>query len=347
MRAVVFAGPGRVSVEDVPAPRIGAPDEAIVDVELTAICGSDLHLLDGKTPGMRRGSVIGHEFVGRLADAGEAVAGFEPGQRVLGSFLIACGRCGNCSKGRYNFCSERRALGLGTLTGDLDGAQAGSVKVPNASLNLKSAEGVPPQAAVFAGDVMATGFYGAELASPGPDELVLVLGAGPVGLFTAMALDARGARTAIADLDSKRASFAGELLGPARSIHLQQDLEPADQVAQAAGGPADVVVEAVGSVPALKTSMRVVRDGGRVVVLGVYGAERYDLPLGMAWVRGLDISFAGMANVHAHWDEALAAVAEGRLDPSRVISHRLPLDDAEEGYELFRSKEATKVVLEP
>jgi threonine dehydrogenase-like Zn-dependent dehydrogenase len=109
----------------------------------------------------------------------------------------------------------------------------------------------------------------------------------------------------------------------------------------------DVAFEVVGAVPALKSAMRAVRDGGVVVVVGVYGAERYELPLGRTWVRSLDLRFCGMANVHAHWDDALAAVGAGRIDPTPLITHRLALDDAVEGYDLFRARAAMKVVLTP
>ena len=120
----MFTGPGRVAVEDVPAPGVAEPGDVVVEVARTAICGSDLHLLHGKTPGMRPGSVIGHEFVGRVREAGASVTSVQEGDWVLGSFLIACGECSHCRSRRFNYCERRRALGLGSLTGDLDGAQA-------------------------------------------------------------------------------------------------------------------------------------------------------------------------------------------------------------------------------
>src|SRR3712207_3204027 len=115
MRAVVFAGPGRVAVEDVPMPRVAELGDVVVQVSRTAICGSELHLLHGKTPGMNPGSVIGHEFTGRIWEAGPAVKSVQEGDLVLGSFLIACGSCSHCTSARFNFCENRRALGLGSL----------------------------------------------------------------------------------------------------------------------------------------------------------------------------------------------------------------------------------------
>jgi threonine dehydrogenase-like Zn-dependent dehydrogenase len=124
--------------------------------------------------------------------------------------------------------------------------------------------------------------------------------------------------------------------------------EPFGEVAaRTEGRMADVAIEAVGAVPAVKTALRCVADGGRVTIVGVYGSERYELPMGIAWVRGLDLRFASMANVHAHWDDALSAVAEGAVDPTTVITHRMALDDAVEGYRAFEAREAIKVVLTP
>lgn len=345
MRAVVFAGKGKVAVDDVPEPVLQADDDAIVKVSKTSICASDLHLLDGKTPGMRKGSVIGHEYVGTILEAGSDAAELTEGSRVLGSFLIACGTCGPCRERRFNHCSERRALGLGRLTGDLDGAQAEYVRVPHARVNLKPLAGVysglPDEKALFGGDILATGFYAASLAAPGPGAAVAIVGAGPIGLLTAAAMPA-GADVLLLDLDPKRVAFARDLGFEAH----EATEEPHEVVRSVLGKLADVVVEAVGSVPAFRTALRCARDGGRIAVIGVYGAERYELPMGMVWIRGLELRFGGMANVQAHWDAALLEIAKGTVDATRLITHRLPLDEAARGYELFASREAVKVVLE-
>lgn len=350
MKAVVFAGAGRVAVEDVPLPRIAEPGDVVVEVHRTAICGSDLHLLNGKTPGMAPGSVIGHEFTGRVHEAGSEVTLVASGDLVLGSFLIACGRCSHCAARRFNFCTGRRALGLGSLTGDLDGAQAEYVRVPLADVNVKRLPGDSGDAgeerALFAGDILATGFYAAALGEVRPGETVAVVGAGPVGLFCALAARTAGARVLVLDVDPARVEFAFATYGLEGAV-AESDREAATAVGDLTGGPADVVFEAVGHTSAFKTSLRCARDGGRVVVVGVYGAERYELPMGMAWVRGLRLSFTGMANVQAHWEETLEAVERGAFDPTRVITHRMKLDDAEKGYELFAAREAMKVVMTP
>ena len=347
MRAVVYAGEGRVRVDDVPRPALEGPGDAIVEISLSAICGSDLHLLDGKTPGARPGAVIGHEFVGRVVDVGQG-AGMREGDRVVGSFLIVCGSCRECNAGRFNFCLNRRALGLGSLTGDLDGAQAEYVRVPNAGVNARTLpDELDDEHALFAGDILATGFYAAGLGEIAPEDTVVVIGAGPVGLCCALAARHRAPqRLLVLDSDPKRTAFARESV-ELEAIDVGETAAEAVVAGATEGAGADVVIEAVGAIPAFKSALRCARDGGRIVVVGVYGAERYELALGRSWVRGLDIRFAGMANVQAHWGHAVAALAAGELDPTRIVTHRLPLEDAETGYEMFRARDAMKVLLTP
>ncbi|MEA2477623.1 MAG: hypothetical protein QOC87_1822, partial [Actinomycetota bacterium] len=338
MRAVVYTGEQTVRVDEVPEPRLADARDAVVRVTKTSICASDLHLLSGKTQGMRAGGVIGHEFVGTIADAGDGTP-WNEGDRVLGSFLIACGNCTPCTMGRYNHCRERRALGLGELTGDLDGAQADFVRVPYADVNLRSisADKVPltEEQALFSGDILATGFYAASLARLSPDDVVAIIGAGPIGLCCALATRLAGSRVLVFDADPRRVEFATAL----GLVAVVVSGEPAESAARVAteGAGVDVAMEAVGSIDAFRSAMKCVRDGGRVVVVGVYGAERYGLSMGMTWIRGLDLVFTGMANVHAHWDDALDAIVDHRLNPAQLITHRLSLDDAVEGYELFGS----------
>jgi threonine dehydrogenase-like Zn-dependent dehydrogenase len=346
VRAVVFAGQGRVRVDDVPAPTVQEASDVVVRVKHSSICASDLHLLDGKTPGMREGGVIGHEFVGTVAEAGTA-SGFSEGADVIGSFLIVCGECAPCRRREFNFCKNRRALGLGALTGDLDGAQAELVRIPNAPLNVWALDGQPDEKVLFAGDVLPTGFYAAALGEVGEDDRVAIIGAGPVGLVCAMACGLRNPRQLmLLDRDPTRLAFARKHFD-VETVDVSE-MDPQAAVAGATeGAMADVVIEAVGTIPVFKSAMKCARDGGRVAVVGVYGAERVELSMGMSWIRGLDIRFSGMANVQAHWEEGLDAIARGAIDPTVLITHRLPLEEAEKGYELFASREAMKVVLTP
>lgn len=347
MRAVVFAGEGRVRLDDVPAPKLDGAGDAIVEISLSAICGSDLHLLHGKTPGMRVGGVIGHEFVGTVVEAGDGVSSFAEGDKVVGSFLIACGRCRACVKKRFNHCENRRALGLGSLTGDLEGAQAERVRVPDADVNLLALDDDDDdEAALFTGDVLATAYYGVQMMEIEADESVVVFGAGPVGLLTAAAARARGARAIVLDQDPARVEFARERLGLEAGDVAR--FEPPSVVAEfTSGRMADVAIDAVGAVAAFKTALRCTAPGGRVGVVGVYGAERAEVSMGQLWIRGIDIRFAGMANVQAYWKAALEEVRRGGIDPTAVVTHRLALEDAVEGYELFGSRAAMKVLLTP
>jgi alcohol dehydrogenase len=300
---------------------------------------------------MREGGVIGHEFVGQVIQLGKDVSRHHEDTRVLGSFLIACGECTPCVARRFNHCKNRRALGLGTLVGDLDGAQAELVRIPNADVNLRTLAGglagLSDEEALFGGDVLATGWYAAALAGITRDDTVAIIGAGPVGLFCAVAaLRHNPKRVMILDSDPKRVKFAAEKFGLEGIDVSKMDAQAA--VAGATNGEmVDIVIEAVGSLEAFKSAMKCARDGGCVTIVGVYGTERYELPMGRVWVRGLDLRFAGMANVQGHWDDALLAVAKGDLDPTAAITHRMPLDDAEKGYEMFAARKATKVVLTP
>ena len=349
MKAVVFTGKG-IKVDDVPEPTIVDDGDALVAVKKASICASDLHLLSGKTPGMRVGGVIGHEFVGQIVQLGRAVSRHHEDTRVLGSFLIACGTCTPCQERRFNHCANRRALGLGELVGDLDGAQAEMVRIPNADVNLRTLSGglagLSDEEALFGGDVLATGFYAAAHAGIERDDFVVIVGAGPVGLLCAQAAARfNPKRVLLLDQDPKRVAFAQGLGLDAADV---STAAAEDVVRDATGGRmADVVIEAVGSTEAIKSSMFCARDGGRITIVGVYGKERYDLPIGVVWSRGLDLRFAGMANVQGFWEDALLSVAKGDLDTTRLITHRLSLDDAEEGYKLYESREATKVVLTP
>jgi 2-desacetyl-2-hydroxyethyl bacteriochlorophyllide A dehydrogenase len=346
MRAVVFAGEGRVRVAEVPEPTLLEPTDALVRVTRTSICGSDLHFLHGKAP-LDPGTVMGHEAVGRIEAVGDRVARHRPGARVAVSFVIACGACWFCARGQTSLCEDVRHLGAGPFGGDLPGTQAELVRIPSADVNLLRLPGeVDDEAAVFLGDVLTTGIHGAAAAGIGSGDVVAIVGAGPVGLFCAQAARAEGARTVLViDRDPAR------LLAVERAGGLAIDAgrqHPVTAVAEATEGRgADVVIEAVGSVDAFELGLDAVRRGGILLVVGVFAGEEVPLQLGAAWARAITIRFAGSTPVHAWWERALAAVVAGRVNPSEVVSHRLALDDAPEGYRLFEAREASKVVLIP
>jgi threonine dehydrogenase-like Zn-dependent dehydrogenase len=346
VRAVVHDGGGRVVVDDVPAPAVVEPDDVIVRVRVAAICGSDLHFLHGKAP-LERGDVVGHEAVGVVQDAGEAVTRFRVGDRVVIAFHIACGACWFCGRGQTQLCDRWRMLGAGLFGGELPGTHAELVRVPVADVNLLAVpEDVDDERAVFRGDVLTTAWYGASVSAIEPRDTVAVVGAGPLGHLVALAAVSLGAGAVLAiDREAGRLALA-ERAGvlpidvSARNVKTAVD-------AATGGRGADVVIDAVGHPDAFASAIDVVRRGGRVTVLGMYTGERVDLPLGVWWARALDVRFAGICPVHAWWERSMAELRAGRIDPLPLVSHRLPLDEAPDGFALFDARRATKVLLRP
>jgi threonine dehydrogenase-like Zn-dependent dehydrogenase len=346
MRAVVYREPGRVEVADVPEPELEDPRDAIVRVTRSAICGSDLHFFHGKAP-LEPGDVIGHEAVGVVDRVGSGVSSVTPGQRVVVAFNIACGECWFCRHEQTALCEDFRNLGGGIFGGGLAGTQAELVRVPNADVNLLAVPApVEDEAALFVGDVLTTGLYAAGIAGIRSGDTVAVVGAGPVGYFAIQSAGLHEPAAVVAiDLEPARLALA-EKVGAI-------PLSPSEQNPQTAlfertdGRGADVVIEAVGRLDAFETALRVVRRGGTVVVVGMYTSETYPAQLGVWWARTLDLRFAGICPVHVWWRRAMEEVEAGRIDPMPLISHRLLLQDAALGYELFESRRATKVLLVP
>jgi threonine dehydrogenase-like Zn-dependent dehydrogenase len=346
VRAVVFAEAGLVRIADVSEPELLEPTDAIVRVTRAAICGSDLHFFHLKAP-VAPGDVMGHEAVGVVEAVGDSVNGFAPGDRVVVAFDIACGTCWFCRRGQSQLCEDSAILGGGTFGGDLPGAQAERVRVPWADTNLLTVpDEVPDDAAVFVGDVLTTGFYAASIAEARPEDVVAVLGMGPVGLLTVQAFRALGVRTVLAlDREPDRLALA-EAFG-ATPVNIAERNAQTAVEGFTEGRGADVVLDAVGHPAAFESAIDVVRRGGRVVVVGMYAGETVELQLGVYWARALDVRFAGLCPVHAWWERAMAQVQAGAMDPVPLISHRLPLEDAPRGYDLFDRREATKVLLAP
>lgn len=346
MRAVVFEEPGVVRVADVPEPRVREPGDAVVRVTRAAICGSDLHFYHLKAP-VAPGDVLGHEAVGVVESVGDGVSSVAPGDRVIVAFDIACGACWFCRRGQTQLCDEAAVLGAGTFGGDLPGTQAERVRVPAADVNLlRVPEGLDDERALFVGDVLTTGFYAASIAGIGPADAVAVVGMGPVGFFSAQAARALGARAVYAlDLDADRLALAERVGAVPVDVSARHPATALADVTEGRG--ADIVIEAVGSPTAFESAVNVVRRGGRVVVIGMYAGETVEVQLGVYWARAIELRFAGLCPVHAWWERALAEVLSGTIDPTPLISHRLTLEEAPRGYELFDRREATKVVLAP
>jgi threonine dehydrogenase-like Zn-dependent dehydrogenase len=347
MRAVLFEDVGKIGYGDYPEPKVLDPGDAIIKVTTAAICGSDLHIVHGRVPGMRPGSVMGHEFVGEVVDAGSDVTKFKVGDRVVGSFLVVCGTCWFCVRGEFNNCDQMWVLGYGMFTGDLDGSQAEYVRIPVADWNLHAVDpALSDEQAVFAGDILTTGAYISARAEIQEGDVVAITGAGPVGLFTLMSvLTYKPSAVYMVDMAEDRLKLA-EQIG-ATPVDASKVNPVVEIQGRTADRGADVVIECVGNPQALTTALNAVRAGGTVAVIGVYTEMSYDLPLGEVWRRGLRIEMGGTCNVQGHWGRVLEQVKAGAIDPTVIISHTLPLDDALHGYDLFERREAMKVILKP
>jgi 2-desacetyl-2-hydroxyethyl bacteriochlorophyllide A dehydrogenase len=344
MRAVTYQGPGQVLVEDVPEPELTHPQDAIVRVEASGICGSDLHIYHGRVP-VEPGFTIGHEYVGTVLEVGSDVERVAVGDLVLGCFHSACGTCVACVRGDYHRCLRGRTFGHGSKLGDLRGAQADQLLVPRANLTLRRVpDGMSADTALFAGDVMGTGYHAIAHAGTKAGDTVAVLGLGPVGLCAVQAARASGA-TQVFAIDTVQPRLALAQSFGATPVHLTEE-EPKRVVREATeGGGVDVVVDAVGDPGPLGLAISLCRDAGTISGIGAY-AGRGEVPLGLAWLKGLTIR-TGLANVIAHVDRVLAMMAAGSLDPSSMVTHHMSLEEAPEAYALYDQREALKIVLTP
>jgi 2-desacetyl-2-hydroxyethyl bacteriochlorophyllide A dehydrogenase len=344
MRAVTFQAPGEVRVDDKPEPELGAPDDALVRVEASGICGSDLHIFHGRVP-VEPGFTIGHEFVGTVLAVGPEVERVAVGDRVLGCFHTACATCAACLRGDYHRCRRGRTFGHGSKLGDLQGAQAEQLLVPRANLTLRRVPaGMADEVALFAGDVMGTGYHAIAHAGTRAGDSVAVLGLGPVGLCAVQAARASGASCVFA-IDSVPPRLEMAASFGAEPLHLTED-DPKRAVRAATDGlGVDVVVDAVGDPGPLELAVSLARDAGTVSGIGAY-AGRGEVPLGLAWLKGLTLRL-GLANVIAHVDRVLTLIDAGRLDPAPLVTHHMKLDEAAEAYALYDNREALKIVLTP
>ena len=344
MRAVTFQAPGEVRVDEKPEPQLEGDGDALVRVEASGVCGSDLHIYHGRVR-IEPGFTLGHEYVGTVTEAGPAVQSVRPGDRVLGTYSTACGKCFFCSRGDYHQCDQRRVFGHGATLGSLQGAQADSVLVPNADLALRRVpDGMSDEVALFAGDVMGTGYHAVVECGIGSGDAVAVLGLGPVGLCAVQTARAAGAERIYAiDTVADRLELARTF--GAEPLHLTEDDVRGAIKAGTDGRGVDAVVDAVGHADALELACRLARKAGTISATGVY-AERTEVHMGIVWMKALTLK-SGHANVIKHLDPVVDALAAGRLDPAPLVTHHLPLDDAAEAYRIYDRREALKIVLRP
>ena len=388
MRANCWMGRNTVEVRDVPDPKILNRRDAIVKITSTAICGSDLHLLDGYIPAMEKGDILGHEFMGHVVEVGTGVTNLAVGDRVVVPFPIACGACNACAAGLYSLCENSNPnagmaeklwghasagmFGYSHLTGGFAGGQAEYVRVPFADVGpIKIENDLPDEKVLFLSDIFPTAYMGAEMCDIHPGDVVAVWGAGPVGLLAMASAYLLGAEKVIAiDRFEYRLAMARDKAGADTINYEEADVQTVLRDLTAGRGP-DACIDAVGMEAhsdfapqqlydrikqavrletdrggALRQAIMACRNGGTVSVIGVYGGLMDKFPVGSWMNRSITLK-TGQCHVHRYTAPLLDRIERGEIDPSFVITHRLPLDQAAQGYETFKHKEddCVKVVL--
>ena len=378
MKAIVYDGPNSVRVDDVEDPTIESPTDAIVRITTTNICGSDLHMYEGRTD-VEKGTVFGHENMGIVEAVGDGLDRIQVGDRVSVPFNVACGTCRNCNKGWTSFCQRVNpnegmvgsAYGY-AMMGPYRGGQAEFLHVPYADFNLlKLPEGDDKEDDyTMLSDIFPTGYHGTEMAGVGPGDTVVVYGAGPVGLMAAHSAFIRGAsRVFVADKEQDRLDLAAEI--DAEPIDIA-DVDPVEFVQDATGGVgADAGVEAVGYQAhdhtgeehpelVLDNLVNSVKVPGRIGVVGVYVPEdpgapnelaeegRIPFQYGQFFTKGQSMG-TGQAPVKRYNRELRDLITAGRANPSWIVSHRVGLDEAPDAYANFDKRDNgwTKVLLDP
>lgn len=389
MKAACWHGKHDVRVEDVPDPQILNPRDAIVRITSTAICGSDLHLYDGFVPTMMQGDILGHEFMGEVVEAGSEVGNLAVGDRVVVPFPISCGNCFFCQRSEFSLCensnpnawmaeklwghSPAGIYGYSHMVGGYAGGQAEYARVPFADVGpIKVPDELGDEQVLFLSDILPTGYMAAENCDIRPGDTVAVWGCGPVGQLAIKSALLLGAGRVVAiDRFPERLRMAREQ-GGAETLDYDEDpvLEALNDLTGGRGP--DACIDAVGleghahgmsgaydrvkqalmlesdRPPALREALFACRKGGTVSVPGVYGGLADKVPLGALMNKALTIR-TGQTHVHRYLRPLLARIENGELDPSYIITHRLPLESAPEAYAMFRDKrdECIKIVLKP
>jgi len=391
MKATCWMGRNTVEVENVPDPKILNDRDAIVRITSTAICGSDLHLYDGYVPTMKRGDILGHEFMGEVVEVGKGVQSLKSGDRVVVPFPIACGSCSMCAKQLYSLCENSNPnariaekmfgfptagiFGYSHLTGGFAGGQAEYARVPFADVGPIKIEdqSIADESVLFLSDVFPTGYMGAEMCDIQPGDVIAVWGAGPVGQFAAASAFMLGAeRVIVIDRFDYRLRIAREHTGAETLNYVDVDKVPEALKELTGGRGPDACIDCVGLEAhhhgptylydrmkqamrqeterpfAVREAIMSCRNGGTVSIMGVYGGLMDKFPIGALMNRGLTIR-TGQCHVQRYMKPLLERILAGDIDPTFIITHKLKLDDAPKGYELFKHKhdDCLKVVLKP
>jgi threonine dehydrogenase-like Zn-dependent dehydrogenase len=346
---------GNIAMEEMPAPRIQDPGDAIVRVTTAGVCGSDLHIIHGRDKGIRMGTIMGHEFTGIVEEVGNGVSYLRKSDRVVAPFTVNCGSCFYCKRDLPARCIRSEGFGFITEAGKgLHGAQAEFVRVPLADSTLvrvpekkKDGSQIKDEEILFLGDIFSTAYSCAEKAEIRKGDVVTVIGCGPVGLLCILAarLFEPSAIIAVDSVDyrlDKAKSFGAITASPDSEtlVSLVKELTE--------GRGADAALEAVGHSSALDLAIRVVRPGGVVSIAGYHTDEVYPLPIQTAYTKNLTVKI-GRCNARKYLGQLLPLVVENRVPMTHIITHTLPLKDALHGYDLFTKKldSAIKVLLKP
>jgi threonine dehydrogenase-like Zn-dependent dehydrogenase len=334
MRAAVFRKPGQIALEERPIPRVG-PNDALVRVTLTTICGTDVHILKGEYA-VEPGRIVGHEPVGVIAELGDAVRGYEIGQRVIVGAITPCGQCTACLSGRWSQCGESPAGGW-RFGNTIDGCQADYVLVPFAAANLAPIPDVlTDEQVLMCPDIMSTGFSGAERGRVSIGDVVAVFAQGPIGLCATAGARLSGAsRILVVDAIAERLAFASTL-GAAETIDVRER-DPVEAIRALTGGRGvDVAIEALGKQETFEWALRVLRPGGTLSSLGVYSGK-LTIPAD-AFAAGLgDYSIVTTLcpGGKERMRRLMSILESDRLDLRPLVTHRFSLDEIETAYELF------------
>jgi alcohol dehydrogenase len=358
MKAIVFEEVNKVGVADVPPPTIKDPDDAIVRVTLSSVCGSDIHMIHGSAP-MMQGDVLGHEFVGVIEELGDRVEGFEVGDRVAVACTVQCGKCEMCLKGLAAKCVRGGIFGCGPLLGNFAGAQAQFVRVPFAEIGMhKIPEGMTDAQALLVGDILSTGFFAALNGRIMPGDTAAVFGGGPVGLCaTACARLFSPSKLIVVDPIEGRRQVAKKL-GATHTID-PSNTDAVYEIKELTGGApqdmleefksrsgVDVAIEAVGIKPTFDAVFQAVRPGGNVSIVGIF-EEAQELLMPQLSIKNIGATM-GLVNV-VHMDRLLKIIAAGLLDVTPLLTHTMPLEEGVTAYEMFDKKvdNVIKIVLKP
>jgi len=336
LKALVYHGQGKKSWDEVPDPQLSQPTDAVIQVDATTICGTDLHILKGDMPAVAEGRILGHEGVGTVLQLGSAVRNFKVGDRVIISCVSSCGVCSYCRSGNPSHClADEGASGLGWILGYLiDGTQAEMVRIPFADTSLVALpEEVPDSSAILLSDIFSTGFeIGVQYGRVKPGDAVAVVGAGPVGLSVMATASLYGAAQIIAiDLDDNRLDLAKQI-GATHCINSGASDWKEQVFALTDGYGVDVAIEAVGVPATFEMCTQLVRPGGNVANVGVHG-KAVMLELQKLWIKNINISM-GLVNMTT-LEMLLKLVKQEKLPVDRFVTHRFTFDEVMSAYETF------------